>query len=53
MPFETGLGKLFRVRVGTYSTEERAEIVASKLKLEGMEPFVLRKDQDYATKAQK
>ncbi len=44
VPFETGLGKLFRVRVGAYSTEERAELTASKLKLEGMEPFVIRKD---------
>ncbi len=44
VPFETGLGKFFRVRVGTYNTEERAEIVAGKLKVDGMEPFVLRKD---------
>ncbi len=44
VPFETGLGKLFRVRVGTYGTEEKAELVASRLKLEGMEPFVIRKD---------
>jgi rare lipoprotein A len=44
VPFETSLGKLYRVRVGSYGTEERAELVASKLKLEGLEPFVLRKD---------
>jgi rare lipoprotein A len=44
VPFETGLGKLYRVRVGSYGTEEKAELVASKLKLEGLEPFVLRKD---------
>jgi rare lipoprotein A len=44
VPFATGLGKLYRVSVGSYGTEERAELVASKLKLEGLEPFVLRKD---------
>jgi rare lipoprotein A len=44
VPFETSLGKLYRVRVGSYGTEEKAELVASKLKLEGLEPFVLRKD---------
>lgn len=44
VPFETSLGKLYRVRVGSYSSEEKAELVASRLKLEGLEPFVLRKD---------
>lgn len=44
VPFDTSQGKLYRVRVGSYGTEERAELVASKLKLEGLEPFVLRKD---------
>ncbi len=44
VPFETSLGKLYRVRVGSYGTEERAELVADRLKLEGLEPFVLRKD---------
>ncbi len=44
VPFETNLGKFYRVRVGTYNTEEKAELVAGKLKLEGLEPFVLRKD---------
>jgi rare lipoprotein A len=44
VPFETRLGKLYRVRVGSYGTEEKAELVASKLKMEGLEPFVLRKD---------
>jgi rare lipoprotein A len=44
VPFDTSLGKLYRVRVGSYGTEERAELVASKLKMEGLEPFVLRKD---------
>ena len=44
VPFETSLGKLYRVRVGTYGTEEKAELVAGKLKLEGLEPIVFRKD---------
>jgi len=44
VPFETSLGKLYRVRVGSYGTEEKAELVASKLKLEGLEPFIIRKD---------
>jgi len=44
VPFDTNLGKLYRVRVGSYGTEEKAELVAGKLKLEGLEPFVLRKD---------
>jgi rare lipoprotein A len=44
VPFETSLGKLYRVRVGSYGTEEKAELVASKLKMEGLEPFVVRKD---------
>jgi rare lipoprotein A len=43
-PFESNLGKLYRVRVGSYSTEEKAELVAGKLKLEGLEPVVFRKD---------
>jgi rare lipoprotein A len=44
VPFETSLGKLYRVHVGSYSAEEKAELVASKLKLEGLEPIVFRKD---------
>jgi rare lipoprotein A len=44
VPFETSLGKLYRVHIGLYGTEEKAELVASKLKLEGLEPLVLRKD---------
>ena len=43
-PFESNLGKFYRVRVGSYSTEEKAELVAGKLKLEGLEPVVFRKD---------
>jgi len=44
VPFESKLGKFYRVRVGSYSTEEKAELVAGKLKLEGLEPIVFRKD---------
>ncbi len=43
-PFETNRGIFYRVRVGSYGTEERAASVAAKLKLEGLEPFVVRKD---------
>jgi len=43
-PFETNLGRLYRVRVGSYGTLEKAELVAGKLKLEGLEPYVVRKD---------
>ncbi len=44
VPLETSLGKLYRVRVGSYGTEEKADLVASKLNLEGLEPLVMRKD---------
>jgi rare lipoprotein A len=44
VPFESNTGKFFRVRVGSYSTEEKAERVASSIMLEGVEPIVLRKD---------
>ncbi len=44
VPFETSLGKLYRVRVGSYGTEEKAELIASKLNFEGLEPLVMRKD---------
>ena len=44
VPFMTSLGKLYRVRVGSYGTEEKAELVASRLKLEGLEPFIIRKE---------
>lgn len=43
-PFETNLAKFYRVRVGAYSGEEKAERVAAKLALEGVEPVVVRKD---------
>lgn len=41
---ESNVGKFYRVRVGSYSSEEKAELVASKLTLEGLEPIVMRKD---------
>lgn len=44
VPLETSLGTLYRVRVGSYGTEEKAELVASKLKQEGLEPMVVMKD---------
>jgi rare lipoprotein A len=43
-PFDSNAGRLYRVRVGSYHTEEKAELIAGKLKLEGLEPFVMRKD---------
>jgi cell division protein FtsN len=30
--------------VGSYPTEEKAERIASKLTIEGLEPLVMRKD---------
>ncbi len=44
VPFESSAGKFYRVRVGTYSSEEKAEQIAGKLLLEGLEPTVVRKD---------
>lgn len=44
IPYESNLSRLYRVRVGSYASEERAEQVAVKLTLEGLEPVVLRKD---------
>jgi rare lipoprotein A len=44
VPFETNRGKFYHVHVGSYGTEEKAEQVAGKLKLEGLEPYILRKD---------
>jgi rare lipoprotein A len=41
---ETNIARLFLVRIGSYASEERAEQVAGKLTLEGLEPIVLRKD---------
>ena len=44
VPFDSNAGKFYRVRVGSYHSEEKAELIAGKLKLEGLEPFVMRKD---------
>jgi rare lipoprotein A len=44
IPFESNLGKFYRVRVGSYNSEEKAEQIAGKLKLEGLEPYIVRKD---------
>ena len=43
-PFETNIARFYRVRVGVYSSEDRAEQVAGKLAREGLEPVVVRKD---------
>lgn len=42
--FETNLGKFYRVMIGSYRTKEKAELVAGRLKLEGLEPIVTRRD---------
>jgi len=44
IPLETNIARLYCVRVGSYASEERAEQIAGKLKTEGLEPIVLRKD---------
>ena len=44
VPFESNIVTFFRVRVGNYPTEEKAERIAAKLTLEGLEPVVVRKD---------
>ena len=41
---ESNVGKFYRVRVGAYSSEEKAERIAGKLSLDGLEPVVVRKD---------
>ncbi len=41
---ESNVGKFYRVRVGAYSSEEKAERIAGKLTLDGLEPVVVRKD---------
>ncbi len=45
VPFETNVARFYSVRIGSYPSEERAEKVASKLMLEGLEPAVIRKDR--------
>jgi rare lipoprotein A len=42
--YESNVGKFYRVRVGAYSSEEKAERIAAKLTLDGLEPVVVRKD---------
>jgi rare lipoprotein A len=42
--FESNVGRFYRVRVGAYLSEEKAERVAGKLTLDGLEPVVVRKD---------
>lgn len=44
VPFETNVGRFYRVWVGAYPTEEKAGLVASRLTQEGLEPIVVRKD---------
>jgi cell division protein FtsN len=44
VPFDTNIARFYRVQVGAYASEDRAEHVAGKLMLEGLEPIVLRKD---------
>ncbi len=44
VPFESNEGKFFRVRVGAYGSREKAERIAGKLILDGLEPMVVRKD---------
>jgi rare lipoprotein A len=41
---ETNLASFYRVRVGLYPSEEKAERIAAKLALDGLEPVVVRKD---------
>jgi rare lipoprotein A len=41
---ESNVGKFFHVRVGAYPSEEKAERIAGKLALDGLEPVVIRKD---------
>jgi len=44
VPVENNIGTFFRVLVGNYSSVEKAERIAAKLTLEGLEPLVLRVD---------
>jgi rare lipoprotein A len=44
VPLESNVATFYRVRVGNYPSEEKAERIASKLTLEGLEPIVVRKD---------
>jgi rare lipoprotein A len=42
--FQTNIARFYRVQVGTYASEDRAEQAARKLMIEGLEPVVVRKD---------
>jgi len=42
--YGSNVGKFYRVRVGAYPSEEKAERIAGKLALDGLEPVVVRKD---------
>lgn len=42
--FETNAAKYYAVRVGSYASEEKADLIAGKLALDGLEPVILRKD---------
>lgn len=44
VPYESNIGKFYRVRVGAYPSEEKAVRIAAKLTLDGLEPVVVRKD---------
>jgi rare lipoprotein A len=44
VPSESNVATFYRVRVGNYPSEEKADRIASKLTLEGLEPIVVRKD---------
>jgi len=44
MLVETNIALLYRVQVGSYASEEWAEQIADKLRLEGLESIVIRKD---------
>jgi rare lipoprotein A len=41
---ETNITTFYTVRVGVYASRERAEQIISRLRLEGLEPMVIRKD---------
>ncbi|HEX9021389.1 MAG TPA: septal ring lytic transglycosylase RlpA family protein [Nitrospirota bacterium] len=54
IPFKTNLARFYRVQVGSYASVERAEQIAAKLALEGLEPVVIRKnDQNQKIRTKK
>jgi rare lipoprotein A len=44
VPFDTNIARFYRVQIGTYASEDRAELAARRLMIEGLEPVVVRKD---------